>query len=206
VTELRDRFGLIRVEITREHHGGFAHLVITVDADWQEAQGLRVAYSPDSGGAMWTTVDRLYDLLVSDDGDGGDEYVPTAHDELVEAVLNGNEARAKALVAAGADINALAADEYPPLCMAVDQMEVEEVRRLLAFGADPNLPDPDEKKTPLKMAKRMYKEMGFGPVKKKDALHDAMAALAREATGKPIDDVRVRLEEIIQLLTAAGGK
>ena len=59
------------------------------------------------------------------------------------------------LVAAGADINAIEPDEYPPLCMAVDQMEVDEVRRLLVFGADPNIADPEEKRTPLKMARRL---------------------------------------------------
>jgi hypothetical protein len=205
--DLRGRFGLTRVEITREHRGGLSHLVFTVDSDWQDEHGLLVVYSPDSGEATWTTFDGLYDLIPSDDPAGQDEeYVPTAHDELVEAVLNGEEEKARDLAAAGADINALGPDEYPPLCMAVDQLEVEEVRRLLAFGADPNLPDPEERKTPLKMAKRMYKEMGFGPVKKKDALFDAMMALAKEATGKQYDEMKVRLEEIIGLLEGAGGK
>ena len=80
---------------------------------------------------------------------------------------NGEEERARELIAAGADINALEPDEYPPLCMAVDQMEVAEVRRLLAYGANPNIADPEEKRTPLKMARRLYKEMGFGPAQER---------------------------------------
>ena len=135
-----------------------------------------------------------------------EDYLPTPHDELVEAVLNGEERRARALIEAGADINALEPDEYPPLCMAVDQMEASEVRRLLAFGANPNLADPEEKRTPLKMAKRLYKEMGFGPARKNDPLLEAMLALARQESGKQIDEVKTRLEEIIRLLEAAGGR
>ena len=141
-----------------------------------------------------------------DRDDESEAYLPTAHDELVEAILNGETARARVLVEAGADINALELDEYPPLCMAVDQMEVEEVRRLLAFGADPNIADPEEEKTPLKMAKRLYKEMGFGPARKNDPLLDAMMALARQESGKQSDEVKTRLEEIIRLLEAAGGR
>jgi hypothetical protein len=205
--QLRGRFALGRVELAREHRGGFAHLVFTVDSDWQDEHGLVVVYSPDQREAAWTTYDGLFDLLESDDPVGDDEDgPPTPHDELVEAVLNGDEERARELVAAGADINALGPDEYPPLCMAVDQLEVEEVRRLLAFGADPNLPDPLEKKTPLKMAKQVYKEMGFGRSGKKDALLDAMMEMARLAAGKPFDEMKARLDEIIRLLEAAGGK
>lgn len=205
--ELRGRFAFPRVELTREHRGGLAHLVFTVEADWQDEHGLLIVYSPDTREAAWTSHDGLDELLEADEvADDGPEWVPTPHDELVEAVLNGEEERARELVAAGADINELAADEYPPLCMAVDQLEVEEVRRLLAFGADPNLPDPDEQKTPLKMAKRIYREMGFGTAKKNDALFQALMTMARESAGKQFDDMKTRLEEIIRRLTDAGGK
>jgi hypothetical protein len=141
-----------------------------------------------------------------DCADASEDYLPTAHDELVEAVLNGETARAQELVAAGADINALEVDEYPPLCMAVDQMEVNEVRRLLAFGADPNIADPEERKTPLKLAKRLYKEMGFAPTRRSDPLLDAMLALARQESGRQSSEVKSRLEEIISLLESAGGR
>lgn len=142
----------------------------------------------------------------ADDWDDDLDYAPSPHDELVEAVLNGDDVRARELAAAGVDINALAPDEYPPLCMAVDQLAVEEVRRLLAFGADPNLGDPDEKQTPLGLARRLYREMGFGPARKRDALLDAMMALARAETGRQADETKARLEEIIRLLEGAGAK
>lgn len=135
-----------------------------------------------------------------------EDYLPTPHDELVEAVLNGDEERARSLIAAGADINALEPDEYPPLCMAVDQMEVDEVRRLLMFGADPNIADPEERKTPLKLARRLYKDMGFAPARRHDPLLDAMMALARQESGRQCDEVKSRLEEIISLLEGAGGR
>ena len=141
-----------------------------------------------------------------DPADESEDYLPTAHDELVEAVLNGETERARDLADSGADINALEADEYPPLCMAVDQMEVEEVRRLLDFGANPNIADPEERKTPLKLAKRLYKELGFSPARRNDPLLDAMLALARQESGKQSTEVKSRLEEIIRLLEAAGGR
>ena len=140
------------------------------------------------------------------DADEGEAYSLTPHDELVEAILNGEEERARELIAAGADINALEPDEYPPLCMAVDQMEVAEVRRLLAYGANPNIADPEEKRTPLKMARRLYKEMGFGPAGKNDPLLEAMMALARQESGRQTDELKARLEEIICLLEDAGGR
>jgi len=138
--------------------------------------------------------------------ESGAEHVPTLHDELVEGVLAGDEERACELVSAGADINALAEDEYPPLCLAVNQLDVGELRRLLGFGADPKLPDPDENATPLKMARRRYRDMGFASAAKNDDLFVAMMALAREETGKRFDDVKTRLEEIIRLLEEAGGR
>lgn len=138
--------------------------------------------------------------------DASEEYLPTPHDELVEAILNGDEERARALVEAGADINALEPDEYPPLCMAVDQMEVGEVRRLLAFGADPNIADPQENRTPLKMARRLSRELGYGSAAQRDPLLDAMMALARQESGKQTDELKMRLDEIIRLLEQSGGR
>src|SRR6185437_15400072 len=141
------------------------------------------------------TQDSYGKLAVSElEYDESEDYLPTPHDELVEAILNGEEDRARELVAAGADINALEPVVYPPLCMAVDQMEVSEVRRLLAFGADPNIADPEEKRTPLKMARRLYKELGFDPARRNDPLLDAMMALARQESGRQTNELKARLE------------
>jgi hypothetical protein len=204
VADLAGRFAVTRLDITRESRGGFAHLVFVVDSEWQDEHGLLVVYSPDTREATWTSWDGLYDLTESDDpAEQGEEYVPTPHDELVEAILSGDEAKARDLVAAGADVNALGPDEYPPLWVAVDQMEPDEVRRLLAFGADPTLAPADEQTTPLKHAKKLYKQMGFGPAKKKDQLMESILSLAREAAGPQFDEIKQRLEEIIWLLEAA---
>jgi hypothetical protein len=203
VEDLKGRFAVTRLDIAREARGGFAHLVFHTDCEWADEHGLMVVFSPDTREATWTSWDGLYDLLDSDDPDDGppgQEFVPTPHDELLEAILTGDEARARELVAAGVDINALGEDEYPPLWIAVDQMEVEEVRRLLAFGADPALVNPDEKTTPLKHAKKMYRDMGFAPVKQKDALLGDLMSMMREAAGKQFDELKGRLEEIIALL------
>jgi hypothetical protein len=204
VADLAGKFAVTRLDISREARGGFAHLTFHVDCDWQDEHGLMIVYSPDTREVTWTTWDGLYDLLESDDPvPAGEEFVPTPHDELLEAILTGDEAKARELIAAGADVNALGADEYPPLWIAVDQMEVEEVRRLLAFGADPNLANPDEKTTPLKHAKKMYRDMGFAPSKKKDPLLGDFMSMMREAAGKQFDELKGRLDAIIKLLEDA---
>lgn len=207
VADLAGRFALTRVDITREARGGFAHLVVHVDSDWQDEHGLMVVYSPDAREAAWTGWDGLYDLIASDDpADAPEEFVPTPHDELLEAILTGDEAKARDRVAAGADINALGPDEYPPLWIAVDQLEVEEVRRLLAFGADPGLVNEDEKTTPLKHAKALYRDMGFAPSKKRDALLEGILSMAKQAPANPFDEAKRRLDAIIALLEGATGK
>lgn len=207
VADLAGRFAVTRLDIALEARGGFAHLVFFVDSDWESEHGLMVAYSPDTHDATWTTWDGLYELLESDEPtEPGEEYVPTPHDLLLEAILTDDEAKARELIAAGADINALGPDEYPPLWIAVDQMEVEEVRRLLAFGADPSLANPDEKTTPLKHAKRLYRDMGFAPSKKRDGVMDGVLSMMREAMGNQMNDIQNRLEAIIKLLEDASAK
>lgn len=208
VAELAGQFAVTRVDITRAARGGFAHLVFLVDADWTDDEhGYVIVYSPDEREASGVTLDELYDMLESDDpADAGAEYVPTPHDELLEAVLTGDVAKARELVAAGADINALGPDEYPPLWIAVDQMEAEEVRRLLAFGADPDLANADEGTTPLKHAKKLYRDMGFAPSKKKDPLLGDLMSMMKEAAGKQFEEMKARLETIIELLEDATKK
>lgn len=207
VADLAGRFAVTRADIAREARAGFAHLVFLIESDWQDEHGLVVVYSPDTRAAHWTSWEELYDLLESDEPETEpEEYVPSPHDLLLEAILTGDEPRARELIASGADINALGEDEYPPLWISVDQIEVEEVRRLLAFGADPSLANPDERTTPLKHAKRMYRDMGFAPSKKRDPALDGVLSLMREAAGDKFNDIKVRLEEIIKLLEAAEGK
>lgn len=204
IDALNGHFALTRLDISREARAGFAHLVFMVDSDWTDEHGLVIVYSPDTADATWTTWDGLYDLLESDEPqEDGAEYVPTPHDLLLEAVLTGDEAKARELVAAGADINALGPDEYPPLWIAVDQMEPDEVRRLLAFGADPALANPDERTTPLKHAKKLYRDMGFAPSKKRDGALDGMLSMMREAAGPQLNDIKARLDAIIAALEAA---
>jgi len=205
--ELAGRFAINRLDIAREARGGFAHLVFQVECDWQDEDGLLIVYSPDTRSAAWTAWEGLSDLLDSDEPEEpGPEFVPTPHDELLEAILTDDEAKARELIAAGADINALGPDEYPPLWIAVDQMEPEEVRRLLAFGADPSLVNPDENSTPLKHARKMHREMGFTPAKTRDAAMDGFLSVIQAAVGGQIGDIKARVETIIQLLEAAGAK
>lgn len=207
LADLSGRFALTRLEIARESRGGFAHLVFQVDSDWQDEQGLLIVYSPDTRAAVCTNWDELDDHMPSDDPeDHAEDDLRTPHDESLEAILSGNEAEAIKLIASGADINALRPGEYPPLWVAVDQMDVDAVRRLVEFGADPNLTSPDDKTTPLRHARKLYREMGFAPRKNKDSLMDSILSIARELGGKQFDEIKQRLEEIIAILEAAARK
>jgi hypothetical protein len=202
--ELAGLFAVTRLDITRESRGGFAYLIFLVESAWQDEHGLFVVYAPDARTARWTSWEGLAELIESDEPE--EDFVPTPHDELLEAILTGEEGRARELVAAGADINALGEEEYPPLWIAVDQMEPDEVRRLLAFGADPALANPDERTTPLKHAKRMYRDLGFAPSKNHNPMMDGLLAMMRQTAGGQVDEVKSRLEEIIKLLEEAEGK
>ena len=196
-----------QLEIANESRGGFAHLIFHVDSDWHDEDGLLIVYSPDTRTAAWTNLDGLAELVESDESNEEDEeYIPSPHDELLEAILTGDDGKARQLAAAGADINALGPDEYPPLWLSVEHMEVDEVRSLLAHGADPKLANADDKTTPLKHAKKLYRQMGFAPTKSRDGMVDAMMALAREAMGKQYDDLKHRMEEIIRLLEAVAAE
>ena len=176
-----------------------------IDSDWQDEHGELVVFSPAARAAQWTTWDGLYDLLDSDEPDAGDDRPQTPHEELMDAIWDGDEAKARELVAAGADVNALADDECPPLWVAVDQMEVELVRRLLEFGANPKLANAEERSTPLKHAKRMYRDMGFAPSKNADPMLANMMELMQQAAGPAMHEYKQRLEQIVALLEAAGG-
>jgi hypothetical protein len=206
IDDLNDRFAVLRFDLTREARGGFAHLVFHIDSDWQDEHGNLVVFSPAARTAQWTTWDGLYDLLDSDEPDEDADRPQTPHEELMDAIWDGDEAKARELVAAGADTNALASDECPPLWVAVDQMEVELVRRLLEFGANPNLANTEERSTPLKHAKRMYRDMGFSPSKNADPMMASMMALMQQAAGPAMQEYKQRLEQIVSLLEAAGGK
>ena len=129
--DLHGRFAIAELNITRTAHDGLAHLVFTVDSDWQDDVGLVVVYSPHAREAAWTTRAGLVDLVVADEfeGEAGDA-APTPRDQLIDAILRGADADARQLIAAGVDLNALEPDEFPPLWVAADQMELEDVRRL----------------------------------------------------------------------------
>jgi hypothetical protein len=202
--ELRGTFALSGVTVTREHRDGFSHLVFDLESNWQDEHGLMVVYSPDSRMATWTSYDGLDDLTPSDEPIGDtEEYVETPHDELVNAIFAGEDDRAKELIAAGADINDVDPNQLPPLCLAVEQLEPENVRRLLAFGADPKIADAETGRTPLKMAKRTYREMGFAPSKKKDEFIDSMMGLLKGAAGAQFAEMKQRLDDIIAALEEA---
>jgi hypothetical protein len=203
--DLEGQFAIPRVDIAWAARGGFAHLMFPLDAPWEDEHGLIVVYSPDTRAASWTTWDGLDELLESDEPQPEEEeYIPTPHDELVEAIIQGDDAKARELVAAGADINALTPDECPPVWAAVDQLDPELLQRLLACGADPNAPDPEERTTPLKHAKRLYRNLGFAPAKNRDALQEGVLSMMHDAMSNQMTEIKTRLEAVVKLLKDAG--
>jgi hypothetical protein len=188
-----------KVEITREHQDGISHFIFNVDADWEQEHGMYVVFHP-SKGAKWTTADGLYDQF---DHEEEEEPLLTQSAELFAAILAKDETKVQELLALGYDINDFDdEDGYPPLCYAVENFEVDLVKRLLEMGADPNLKD-FEGKTPLKHAKSLLKS--FKP-KKEDKFLTAMMDLARQSNPDQFQDYGAKCEEMIRLLEAAGAK
>jgi hypothetical protein len=189
---------LLNVQVCRESADGMAHLLFAVDCDWEQEHGMCVVYRNDSG-ADWTTIDGVYELL-GDDSDEESLDLP-GNQQLFQAVQDNDQKKVKQLLAAGHDINAVG-QFPPPLCTAVQLMDVGLVKRLLAVGADPKLKDFDNK-TPLQHARAMLKS--FTP-KKGDKVMEAMMELAGQRLGRVAFDFKGRLEGIIRLLEAAGKK
>ena len=189
---------LDHVRVCRESADGVAHLLFAVECDWEQEHGMCVVYRKDSG-ADWTTFDGVDELLgVEYDAES---FTPPGNQELLQAVQANDQKKVQQLLAAGHDINAVG-DFPPPLCMAVQMMDVGLVGRLLAVGADPKLKD-FEGKTALQHARAMLKS--FTP-KKGDKLMEAMLELAAQRLGPGKFDFKGKLEEIVRLLEAAGAK
>lgn len=191
---------LLEIMIVPQHRDGVSHLVVETDCDWEVEHGMYVVYHPATG-ATATDYDGVDELLSADGMEGDAEPEESSGNyEIVEALLAGNEKRVQQLLAAGHDINALGNPPYPPLCMAVTQLNGDLVKRLLALGADPSLRD-FENKTALQRAKWMLKTI---TPKKDDKLRQVLLALAQQANAPGLGDPAVRLREIIALLEAAG--
>ena len=103
--------------------------------------------------------DKIFILLhAREEGNPEDidnQTLAACTDELVEALLDGDLGRADRLVALGADVNAVPANEDPPLHSAVEQEDAGFLERLLRYGADPSLRDPGQRLTPLMLVRRM---------------------------------------------------
>lgn len=168
--------------------------------EWDEEHGLYLQFRNDK----WIGQDDEKENAESAEDD--EAFVPSSSEELVDAITLGDDAKAKKLIASGLDINALNSGEIPPLWVAVDQLQPTLVGRLLDYGADPKLKNPDDGSTPLKHAKGRYRELGFAPSKKKNAAMEAMAELAQSIPGNPMGEMKGKLEEIIALLEATSDK
>lgn len=222
--DLTGRFAVTEVEFSREHRGGFAHLVFHLDADWEDDHGLMVVFSPDTLSVTWTTHDLLYDILsdgdegATDEGDAEPDPLAEKREQLMEAVSEGDIERARQLVAEGASVDPADDEDYALLHMAVDECELEQVKLLLELGADPNVTEDitdGKPRTPLFKCKQLARTMGLIPKKKKkkglgdelDELDEAFEGIMGQAMDNPqMREMGQRLMEIIRLLEEAGGK
>jgi hypothetical protein len=189
---------LLDVQVCRENVDGVAHLLFAVDCDWEQEHGMCVVYRKDTG-ADWTTFDGMHELLGVEYDE--ENFELPGNQELLQAVQDNDQKKVQQLLAAGHDINAVG-QFPPPLCLAVQLMDVGLVSRLLSVGADPKLKD-FENKTALQHARTMLRN--FTP-KKGDKVMEAALELARQRLGPGAGDFKGKLEEIVRLLEATGAK
>jgi hypothetical protein len=192
---------LERLHVSREHRGGQSFLYVSVDAAWEAEHGFYAVYHRDRP-VECTTYDGLWDLLDSDEPIEPD-VPPTPNAELVGAVAANDMERARRLVATGHDVNALGTPPMPPLCTAVQELDVELARRLLELGADPQLRDYEEK-TALERGRDMLRDFGETPAGMLPSLLlRPLLGLWRLFNRRRYADAQKRMREIVRLLETA---
>ena len=201
---------------------GMSLLGFSFSCQWEEEHGLAVAThgdtvievgegetawsGPDDAESIWTKeictkeerkrIKQVVKALRQAAKASAGQHALTPHDQLIQALLAADDRRIAKLIAAGADINAL---EYPPLFLAIDQMDPELVQRMLDVGADPTR--KKKGKTALQHAERKLNDMKFTGefVQAFGGITDPVLGEAAERTR----EYRQKSEEIVRLLRQA---
>jgi hypothetical protein len=145
VEELVGQYHFVSIELPRSPH---AMLVFRGSARWEFKRGLTMVVGKGRE-PNWLTAEDVPNL------EGQPNRSP--YKELVNALIDGHTKKAERLVNEGAKINGVPQGEEPPLCLAVSRGDPELVARLLQFGADPGLREPDNRLTPLMLVRRKRK-------------------------------------------------
>jgi len=203
VKKIDDLKPLVRctgLNISHYHFEGFAYIGLSFVCEWDQEHGLGVLWHPTQGIVVGAE-EAAWDIQ---DADNFEEAAPlTPHQQLIEAFLANDEERVQELIMLGADINDFdEKDDYPPLCMAVDSVNVVQVQQLLAMGADPNKAGYD-KQTPMRKAREVYKSVDLESSK---GMMRTMIQIAMQSNPAEHSQMVQNITEIIAMLEEAGGK
>lgn len=190
-----------------EEHG----LAMTThgDAVIEVGEGETVWSGPDDADTIWANeictkeerkrIKQVVFVLRQAAKASAGQHVLTPHDQLVQALLTGDDRRIAQLIAAGADINAL---ECPPLFLAIDRTDPALVQRMLDAGADPTI--KEKGKTALQHAERKLKDASFT-----DEFVQSFGGITDPLLGKAAEgarEYRQKSEEIVRLLREAAAQ
>jgi len=203
VKKIDDLKPLVRctgLNISHYHFEGFAYIGLSFVCEWDQEHGLGVLWHPTQGIVVGAE-EAAWDIQ---DADNFEEAAPlTPHQQLIEAFLANDEERVQELIMLGADINDFdEKDDYPPLCMAVDSVNVVQVQQLLAMGADPNKAGYD-KQTPMRKAREVFKSVDLESSK---GMMRTMIQIAMQSNPAEHSQMVQNITEIIAMLEEAGGK
>ncbi len=185
------------IRVSEYHRHGLAYVGFLFHCLWDEEHGLGVLFHKDRVIAVGDH-ESASNVAEADNWPAATPATP--HQALLQAVYAGDTVRIAQLRAEGTDINAFEKDEYPPLHLAVQQLDAKLVKTLLDLGADPRV--KFEGKTALECAEEQAKTMSLG---QKSVLMRFALRLAQFFNPGPFKEFRRKTEEIVALLRQAGG-
>lgn len=170
-----------------------------VDDEIDPEHGSHVVYHPHAG-THWTS--NAFETITK----GTQVYKasePGLNDRLAEALYQGQWKKAEKMIAAGADINGFSRDAPSPLHVYAGNGKVDQVKRLLELGADPNKRG-GETRSVLAEVREPLKDLRWYV---RDAMRDAEpGARLEQLVPRSVLSEIAKFEEIVRLLEEAGAR
>jgi len=172
-----------------------------IECDWEIEHGMVVVYHPLNG-AEWTTADSDFDLIAAACPEPPPAPPPTPEEDLVTAIFAQDRLRMEELLAQGVRAEPASGSA---LFGPIHARDVDQVRQLLAAGADPNRSDAYEG-TPLQAARRALAEGTLTLPRRAPWWMKLIVLMPKLLNARAIRRERRNGEDIVRMLLDAGAK